>query len=222
MQRGLPQTCALCAARSGDKQLCAECARFLPATREACPVCALPSPGALVCGACLKRPPPYASTIAAWVYAYPVDRLIQALKYGGRLSLADPFAEALANAVRDRADSLPDAIVALPLAVSRQRERGFNQAQEVARRISHFTAIPLASGLARVVDGPPQATLAWNARARNVRHAFVAGVRLKGKSIAIVDDVMTTGATLAAATRAALRAGAKRVDAWVVARTPPP
>ena len=222
MQRCLPQTCALCAARSGDKQLCAECVRFLPATREPCPICALPSPGALVCGACLKRPPPYASTIAAWVYAYPVDRLIHALKYGGRLSLADPLADALAGAVRSQVRALPDAIVAMPLAVSRQRERGFNQAQELARRVSHFTAIPLAGGLARVVDGPPQAALAWNARARNVRHAFVADDSLRGRSIAIVDDVMTTGATLAAATRAAIHAGAKRVDAWVVARTPPP
>jgi ComF family protein len=222
LRRALPQACALCAARSGSAQICARCVAMLPVVREACPVCALPSPGAICCGACLKRAPPYAAAVAAWSYAFPVDRLVQALKYGARLSLAEPFAEALASAVFSRDAALPDAIVALPLGSARQRQRGFNQAQEIARCLARITGLPQVSGLRRVHDGPPQATLPWGDRARNVRRAFAGEANVAGRSIAIVDDVMTTGATLAVAAQAALRAGAVRVEAWVVARTLPP
>src|SRR4029453_5263138 len=134
---GLPQHCALCMAVAGGALLCGECTAALPWLGDACGVCALPSAGGAICGACLARPPPYAATIAGLVYAFPVDRLLQQLKYGGRLALADWAATALAAAVKTslarRAESTwPDRIVALPLAAARQRERGFNQAHEIA------------------------------------------------------------------------------------------
>jgi ComF family protein len=171
---------------------------------------------------CLARPPPFAAAVAAWTYAFPVDRLIHAFKYGGQLALAEPLATALVAAVVNCARAPPDAIVALPLSVARQRERGFNQAAEIARRVARVMDRPLVSGLARARDAPPQAALAWNERARNVRGAFVGQPCLVGKRVAIVDDVMTTGATLASAARAARRAGALAVEAWAVARTLPP
>jgi len=113
-------------------------------------------------------------------------------------------------------------VLALPLAIARQRARGFNQAQEIARAVALRLAVPQMKGLRRIRDSRPQAGLALDARARNVRGAFETVSPFDGVSVAIVDDVMTTGATLAEAAAAVLRAGARRVEAWVVARTPPP
>jgi ComF family protein len=188
---------------------------------DACPRCALASPGDALCGRCLASPPAYARTLAAWRYAFPADRLLQALKYEGRLSLADPLGDALAAAVVARGD-LPGVLVALPLSRERQRTRGFNHAHEIARRVAFRVGVPLVAGLARIRDAPPQAGLAMRERARNVRDAFAATRSFAGLRVGLVDDVMTTGATLGAASRALLTAGARSVDALVVARTPPP
>jgi ComF family protein len=217
----LPQTCALCAMRSGDALLCAPCMNTLPALPLACPVCASPTPQGLACGACLARAPRFAATVAACRYAFPVDRLVHALKYGRQLALAEPLGDALAAAVLRAPPTYrrPDAIVPLPLAAARQRERGFNQAIEIARVVARRTGVRLAGGLVRTSSAPPQATLAWSERRRNVRGAFACNTSFAGRSVAVVDDVMTSGATLDAAAGALLRSGASAVHAWVVART---
>jgi ComF family protein len=222
LRRALPQACALCTAASGDRMLCRACAAQMPRIAHACPQCALPSPHDLPCGACLAKAPPYAAAIAAWHYAYPADQLLQAFKYGGRLALAEPFAIALREAVHARAQPMPDCVIAMPLSPRRQRERGFNHAHEIGRRVASLTGVRLEPALRRTRDTPPQAGLTLRERARNVRGAFEATRCLGGLTVALVDDVMTTGATLAAATIAARAAGAVRVDAWIVARTPPP
>ena len=185
----------------------------MPTIIASCPRCALPSPDNLVCGACLAKPPPLDATIAAWCYAFPADRLLHAFKYGDRL------AQALAAAVRARHAAMPDRLIAMPLSAARQRARGFNQAHEIARHLSTQLHVAVKGELRRVRDTSPQAGLTLRERMRNVRGAFAAGDALAGQHVAIIDDVMTTGATLHAAAVAMRNAGATRVDAWVVART---
>ena len=169
-------------------------------------------------------PPPYAATIAALVYAFPVDRLIQRIKYGGNIALAHWAGSTLAAAVLSRLDrraaaDRPQQIVALPLSAPRQRERGFNQAGEIAARVAAATALPVAAPLERIPGGSPQAALPWAERRGNVRGAFAVRGGVRGARLALVDDVMTTGATLAEASRALVGAGAAHVECWVVART---
>jgi len=220
----LPQRCELCAGVSGTELVCNACMHDLPWASSACPVCALPTSTGGVCGPCLSDPPPFNATIAAFSYAFPIDRLIHSLKYQGRLALAEWCAETIL-AKRERAGiiSRPHYLIALPLAIDRQRERGYNQAQEIARVISARTGIPLLPrGLCRVRATPPQAALPWTERAKNVRGAFSCELDLSGLTVALVDDVMTTGASLTEAAKVLKASGAASVENWVVARTLPP
>jgi ComF family protein len=220
----LPQSCALCAERCGDALLCSTCMNTLPPMPVSCPLCAGASPTGRACGACLVHPPAFGATVAAHRYAFPLDRLVQGLKYEHRLALAQPLGDALAAAVlrAPPAYRRPEAIVAMPLAEPRQRERGFNQAIEIARVVARRTGVPVAHGLVRTTSAPPQASLRWSERRRNVRGAFACTASFAGSRVAIVDDVMTSGATMTEAAKSLLRAGAASVHAWVVARALPP
>lgn len=217
LRRALPQLCTLCAAPCGHDLLCLPCSRSLPALRDTCPRCALPGAQGL-CVRCAARPPPWALACAAFAYAYPLDRLVHALKYRGALAYGPLLAQELARAVT----MLPDVIVAVPLSIARQRARGYNQALEIARPLASLLQRPLFGALARSRDTPALAALPWRERRRSMAGAFVANAPLHGQHVALVDDVLTTGATLGAATRALLAGGASRVDVWVVARTLPP
>jgi ComF family protein len=223
-RRALPQRCELCAATSGSELLCQGCQRSLPRLGPACPVCALPTTGNKTCGHCLAHPPPFDATLAAFIYAFPVDRLLHAFKYHGRLALAEWGAGAiLAARGRRGAEALPDRLLALPLARERQRERGYNQAFEIARAVARRLRVPLLrKGADRVRAAPPQTALPWSERGRNVRGAFACEVDLSGLKVAVIDDVMTTGASLAEFARTLREAGAASVENWVVARTLPP
>lgn len=186
----------------------------------ACPRCALPAPGGEICGRCLAQPPSFDRTIAVWRYAPYADHLVRALKYRGELALATLFAEALAM----RVASLPqvDTIVPMPLHRTRLAERGFNQALEIARPLARRLRIPIAHRLVRRTRvTADQTDLSPAERARNVRGAFGCERDLAGRRIAVVDDVMTTGATLDELAAALKRAGAEWVESWVVARTVP-
>jgi ComF family protein len=215
----LPQACWLCGAPGASSPICAGCDADLPhLPRSRCAVCALPIATGTICGGCLQSPPRFDRVVTVFGYRYPVDALICAFKYGGRLALARPLGEALAQIGAPDVD----AIVAMPLARKRLAERGFNQAQELARVAAARTGIPLLPfACRRIIETPPQAALPWQERARNVRRAFVCDADFTGMRIAVVDDVLTTGATLNELARVLRKAGAREVSGWVVARTLP-
>ncbi len=215
----LPQDCLLCQGASGELLLCQACMRELPSAASACPRCAAPGAGDAECGACLADPPHCDASRAAFVYAYPVDALVQALKYGGQLPLAGLFANELHRHIDDA--SSVDLIMPLPLHPRRLAERGFNQAAEIARVLSRLCGITMNTQLARRVrNTAPQTALPWRERATNMRGAFACDAGVAGLRIAVVDDVMTTGATLDEFARTLKKSGAARVENWVVARTP--
>lgn len=218
----LPPRCLLCGEPGADgRDLCRDCAEALPWNRHACPRCALPLPQSEpVCGECLRRPPPLARAHAACVYGFPFDRLVPRFKFHHDLAAGRLMAELLGESLADLAR--PQAIVPIPLHASRLRKRGYDQALELAKPVARELGIPLlADALLRVRPTSPQSELDAEARQRNLRHAFAArpGVALPGH-VALIDDVMTTGATLNAAAKVLLRAGVTRVDAWVCARVP--
>jgi ComF family protein len=211
----------LCAAPTGAALICAACAGGLPRLPQACPRCALPSTQGGLCGQCLADPPAFDRSQAAFVYAFPLDRLVQSFKYHGALAYADWFAQAMLD--RRAEPPAADVLIPLPLARSRQRERGFNQALEIAKPLSRWTGIPLLADTAiRLRDTPPQATLPWGERGKNIRGAFACATALAGKSVIVIDDVMTTGASLEEFAKTLKRAGAASVENWLIARTLPP
>jgi ComF family protein len=220
-----PSLCAVCRGWS-DARVCSDCvARFAPAAAR-CARCALPSTSPL-CGACLAVPPHFASALAAVEYAFPWDALITRFKFRGGLDLAPALAALLVADVRRTMRPLPSLIVPIPLGPARLRERGYNQAWELARRVGRALRCKTDPRLLlRTVDTPHQLSLARGERARNVRGSFAVDARgqhqLRGLDIALVDDVMTTGATAGEAAQVLLQAGAASVSVWVVARTPAP
>jgi ComF family protein len=219
MQQLLPRRCVLCDAPTRVARICAGCDVELPRLPLArCGVCAVPLASGNVCGACLQAPPAFDRVSAVFAYAFPIDALIHAFKYGQQLSLAPVLGEALAASAAYDADVL----VPMPLAPRRLSERGFNQALELARFVSRRHAIPVvATRCRKVIETPPQAALPWKERAKNVRHAFACDADFSGLRVAVVDDVLTTGATLNEFARVLRKAGAVSVAGWVVARTLP-
>ena len=214
----LPQDCFLCGSTAGNGLLCSACAADLPRMPAAlCSICALPTPGAAVCGGCLRKAPYFDATQACFRYAFPVDRLVQSLKYNHRLAVSAYLGEAMLKAAPRTMPA--DMILALPLAPQRLQERGFNQALEIARPLARRLGLPLAiTGYKRTLNNAPQAILPWKERQKNIRGAFECALDLSGKSLIVIDDVMTTGATLNEFARTLKNHGAVRVTNWVVAR----
>lgn len=154
--------------------------------------------------------------MAVFSYQFPVDKLIQEFKYRHHFALANAFAEQLARCITVR----PDCLVAMPLHPTRLRERGFNQSHELAKCLAQRLDIPLLPhACQRVRDTAPQASLKWKERSKNIRHAFTCNEEVRGKHVAVVDDVITSGASLNELATALRKAGASEVSNWVVART---
>lgn len=215
------QPCVLCGCMSHDGLWCTACNATLPyLSAPHCPVCAIPTPGGTVCGHCLAQPPLFTHTYAVFGYAFPIDRLIQRMKYHEQLALAHAFAEKMVQEID--LHNLPDCVIAMPLHPAKLRERGFNQSLLLASTVARKLGLKLLThACRRIRDTPPQSALPWKARKKNVRNAFSCEMDLSGKRVALVDDVLTTGASLNALAGAVSKAGAIEISAWVVARTLP-
>jgi ComF family protein len=215
----LTPACVLCGAAAALDGLCGDCRNDLPRVPDAhCPTCALPTLAAETCGRCLAHPPAFDRVVAPLVYAWPVNALVAGLKYRGGLVFARPLAARMAE-VLER-EPAPDLVTAMPIARGRLVERGFNQAAELARLAASEFGLNVDVSLARRLrDGVPQAALPWKERARNVRGAFACDADVQGKVVAVVDDVLTTGATLDALARLLKQRGARAVVGWIGART---
>ncbi|MBL0353016.1 MAG: ComF family protein [Dechloromonas sp.] len=213
----LPGSCLLCAANSAAGLLCPACVADLPRVPAAlCPQCGDETALGERCGACLKDPPAFVRTVALFRYEFPVDRLIQAFKYGHQLPLAGWFGAGLAQELSAAGHDL---ILPLPLHPSRLRTRGFTQSLEIARIIARALGVPLdPTLLSRTRATPPQADLPLKERARNVRGAFACAGDLASQRILLVDDVMTTGATLREAARTLKLHGAGDITVAIAAR----
>jgi ComF family protein len=222
-----PTRCGLCRAW-GWSRLCGDCLGVYGRRLARCERCALPlAASSPTCGRCLRHPPAFDAALAAVDYAPPWDGLIARYKFHAALDLGDALAERLVEAVRADPRPLPGLLLPAPLSRERLRERGYNQAWELARRVAQALHLPASPELLlRVRHGRQQMALATDERAANVRDAFAVEptrrAELRGRDVAIVDDVMTTGATAEELARVLREAGAAQVRVWALARTPPP
>jgi ComF family protein len=216
-----PSHCALCAAASAQG-LCLDCRDDLLMPERACRRCALPlaaTDSATECGRCLRRPPPFDHSVIPCLYAPPLDVLITRFKFGGRLHLTRILASLLVRQLD--LGRLPEAIVPVPLHPRRLRSRGFNQALELGRCIAHQLHIPLlGQALSKIRHTEPQTSLDLKHRRHNLQGAFRAGPQPLPAHVALLDDVVTTGATTVAAAAELKRAGVTTVTVWAIARTP--
>ena len=224
--------CAVCHAWS-HQPLCEACLQRYAQPQPRCWTCAARLPLALVghpraqCGRCLVDPPPLDRTIAALDYGFPWDGLLQHFKYHQALELRDSLLERLSSALTAAEVDAPDWLLPVPLSAERLRERGYNQAHEMARALARRHGLRCDSDvLLRVRHNAQQASLRLEARAANVRGVFaiepLKAPQLRGANVALLDDVMTSGATLFELARLLRQAGVMSVQAWVVARTPEP
>lgn len=220
----LPPRCLLCGAPGVDgRDLCAGCVGDLMINTPCCPRCALPlEVSAPLCGECLQREPPFAAAWAPFRYDHPLDLLETRFKFGRDLAAGRVLAELMVLRASIDAPVRPALLIPVPLHRARLRERGYNQALELAKPLAQALGIALRHDLlVRSKATPPQTGLDAKARRKNLRGAFaLAPNAALPTHVVLFDDVMTTGTTLREAARVLLRAGVARVDVWALARAP--
>jgi ComF family protein len=217
----LPEQCSLCRAPAAGP-VCPACRAELPWNRIACPLCARPQDagGGHICAACAQTAPPFDSGWSAFRYAPPIDRAVQGLKYHAGFRSGRWLGQEMAQALAQRSRPLPELLLPVPLHTGRLRRRGYNQALELTRTLGEILSIEVAPQLARRLRATEdQIGKSATERRRNVKGAFaVQAGRLDGRHVALVDDVMTTGSTMAELARVCRKAGAARIEVWTAAR----
>jgi ComF family protein len=216
-QHVFKQSCLLCASPEGNRDgLCSACLNDLPySPATSCPQCGLSSNG-LVCGSCISAPPDFDLTRAVFTYTFPIDAMMKSYKYGDALHISRTFGRLLAEKIES---STVDLIIPMPMHPARLKERGFNQALEIAKVLGN-DKLDYKSAIRQKLT-PPQASLPLKERVKNIKGAFAVSADLTGKRIAIVDDVMTTGASFNELAKTLKKTGASHVECWVIARTFP-
>jgi ComF family protein len=204
--------------------ICLDCQAELPVQSTACYRCALPLHGVttdtrLLCGRCLNDPPSHDHTLSAFRYAHPIDHLIHDLKFNRKLAVARLLGELMAQQLKKQIQTCPQMIIPVPLHAARLRERGYNQATELARPMARALGIPIDyQHCQRQRATAIQSDLPASERSRNVKGVFSVVKKLPAHHVAIVDDVMTTGATVAELATTLRHAGVEKIDVWVCAR----
>lgn len=222
-QKLLPPRCVLCGNRgSRDLDLCDDCLQDLPRNLSSCYRCGEHFAAAIdvpqLCGRCLKQAPHFDETYAPFLYQGPLPYLIGQLKFHHDYKNARLLANLLAEHIAANAE-LPDCLLPVPLHPKRYRERGFNQSLEIARHLAKRFSLPLdLHSCIRCRDTGHQANLPAKQRRKNMRSAFALVKPMQYQHIAIIDDVMTTGATASSLAGTLKNAGVGRIDVWVCAR----
>ena len=224
--RFLPQHCELCGGRSDlNALICDGCLKDLPILSAACEQCGIQldeHQDSKLCGACQSDPPSFALTRCLFTYQYPVDRLVQRFKFGEQLILARLFGELMGRSMRAyyaESEYFPQGLLPVPLHPNRLRERGFNQAFELAKFCKMTSGIPILDNCCvRVKDTSHQPGLSRAARRTNLRGAFKITSTHVPKRIALIDDVLTTGTTCETLSQALIKAGVESVHLWCIAR----
>jgi len=223
--RCFTQLCILCGYPSSHTSaICEDCEQSLPILPRHCQQCArfLTATSTLTCGACLKNPPAFTVTHALFPYKPPINRLIAKLKFQGELCYAKTLGKRMAKQIQTSwylDQPLPDLIIPIPLHFKRVRERGFNQAVEIAKPIAKALSIPIDyHGVTRNKKTIAQSGLSAHLRKNNITGAFSSSQNYQGLTIALVDDVMTTGHTVMECAHLLNKKGATRIDVWCAAR----
>ena len=231
LDRLYPPTCVLC---RGDGEpgwdLCAACREELPRNTRCCSVCAIPLPLLIQaeqrCGVCQRHPPGFDRVTAPFLYTYPLRELIITLKFQQQLALAPLLGRLLAEELLpligagDAFSVWPEVIMPVPLHPHRLRERGFNQALELARPLARQLQIPLDLKVCqRIHHTVPLSSLTAKARRSAIRGAFAVTTPSRYRHVVLLDDVVTTGSTVNELATLLLRSGVERVDVWALART---
>ena len=225
----LPGACLLCGLSAGhDIDLCDACEASMPRLGLHCDICANPLNTLGICGRCQSKRPAFSTVQTALLYQYPVDLLLQRFKFGGQLTAGKVLAQLLARHIKEQVDkgkcTLPDLLIPVPLHWKKRFARGFNQSEIITRELSQQLNIKhCRRAVKRVINTPAQHHLSRKERQQLPRNTFAAGrasKALQGARVALVDDVLTTGSTAQALSQTLLKAGAKSVEIWLLARTP--
>jgi ComF family protein len=215
-----PRHCVFCGISAPD-DICAGCASDLPLITQSCRHCGIPLPHENVCGDCLIAPPAFSRCIAALSYQPPISHLVGSFKYQGNFNHGRILSRLLIGRLQCEATQAISALIPVPLHWRRRWQRGFNQSEIIADELSRALRLPMQTQwLRKARSGTPQQHLDAEARRRNLRDAFACDRDMTDMHLAVIDDVVTTGATANEIARILSDRGAASVQIWALARTP--